>query len=795
MTGRSFASVLNGKDETQKTTSVGSITKCITLENSDLVELSDTSSIVLAKVKVREFANWVPDIASLDNISQHTYESGATDNEHDIHDKSELQEEGEINDKEEPFGHQINAPGSTRIGRQEEEKLVKGNFPDSSFKESWADDLQKAEQHPPQSKRIGSNINLTSATAFNEIIIEGRFWAIPLGGHSFMCITSNGEKLSKLDHFLISEDIPNVIYNLQATVIDCYTSDHRPIVLKQSKLDFSPSPFKLFNSWMLNPQFDALVTLSWNSAQHLDGKRRFLVINGIMKDGIWLTDPNQIKDTFFHFLRKNSKNEGIGVKRKSAHYNTLSLDHNRFLESVISEQEIRNAMWACGSDKSPGLDGFLFAFYKKYWDVLKLGILAFVQDFYSSGYIPQGCNLSFITLIPKLNSPTVVLDFRPISLIGEQYKHIAKILANRLSQLIDWYKRKKKTLMVFKIDFEKDFDSVLWDFIFQVLKFMGFGQLLISWIRGCLFSVITSVLLNGSPSREFSLHQGLRQGDPLSPFLFILVMEGLSVAIKDAIFVGLFMELESVLSKSLTYYSQMTFLFLIYPCFFGSWSLGNIQFIAFPIPVTIANSLEAMLAKFFWGYTDGERKMQWIEWKSVLASKKYGGLRIGSLQALNLSLIQKWRWRYVHNHHALWVKVISSIHGPLTDGTSFNNLQKNSMWARIVNSIKDMHDKGIILHSNLRRKLNNGVSIKFWHDVWIGDSSLSTLFPRLFCLDSDPDCFVRDGWINGSWSWSWSRPITGGSLISQLQAISDLLHSSHISKNSHDVLGMSNRRY
>ncbi|GKA56552.1 hypothetical protein Tco_0755624, partial [Tanacetum coccineum] len=109
------------------------------------------------------------------------------------------------------------------------------------------------------------------------------------------------------------------------------------------------------------------------------------------------------------------------------------------------------------------------------------------------------------------------------------------------------------------------------------------------------------------------------------------------------------------------------------------------------------------------------------------------------------------------------------------------------MWARIVNSIKDMHDKGIILHSNLRRKLNNGVSIKFWHDVWIGDSSLSTLFPRLFCLDSDPDCFVRDGWINGSWSWSWSRPITGGSLISQLQAISDLLHSSHISKNSHDV--------
>ncbi|GJX80171.1 RNA-directed DNA polymerase, eukaryota [Tanacetum coccineum] len=109
------------------------------------------------------------------------------------------------------------------------------------------------------------------------------------------------------------------------------------------------------------------------------------------------------------------------------------------------------------------------------------------------------------------------------------------------------------------------------------------------------------------------------------------------------------------------------------------------------------------------------------------------------------------------------------------------------MWVRFVNSIKDMHDKGIILHSNLRRKLNNGVSIKFWLDVWIGDSFLSTRFPRLFRLDSDPDCFVRDRWINGSWSWSWSMPIIGGSLISQLQAIYDLLHSSHISENSHDV--------
>nr|GEU71413.1 RNA-directed DNA polymerase, eukaryota [Tanacetum cinerariifolium] len=101
------------------------------------------------------------------------------------------------------------------------------------------------------------------------------------------------------------------------------------------------------------------------------------------------------------------------------------------------------------------------------------------------------------------------------------------------------------------------------------------------------------------------------------------------------------------------------------------------------------------------------------------------------------------------------------------------------MWARIINSIKAMHDKGIILHSNLSRKLNNGVSIKLWHGIWI------RLFFKCWVSSvvsswTDPDCFVKDRWSNGSWSWSWSRLITGGSLFSQLKYLSDLLQNSHI---------------
>ena len=89
--------------------------------------------------------------------------------------------------------------------------------------------------------------------------------------------------------------------------------------------------------------------------------------------------------------------------------------------------------------------------------------------------------------------------------------------------------------MVFKADFEKAYDSLSWKYLDHVLKQFGFGSKWRGWIRECLHSARTSILVNGSPTSEFSLKCGLRQGDPLSPFLFILIMEGLHIAIEDAI--------------------------------------------------------------------------------------------------------------------------------------------------------------------------------------------------------------------------------------------------------------------
>nr|GFB11171.1 cysteine-rich receptor-like protein kinase [Tanacetum cinerariifolium] len=109
-----------------------------------------------------------------------------------------------------------------------------------------------------------------------------------------------------------------------------------------------------------------------------------------------------------------------------------------------------------------------------------------------------------------------------------------------LNEIISWCKARKEQLLMFKVDFQKAFDSVRWDHLDDIIGKFGFGIKWRGWIRGCLQSSKASVLVNGSPTDEFYFRRGLRQGDPLSPFLFILVMESLHVSFQRLIDRGMF---------------------------------------------------------------------------------------------------------------------------------------------------------------------------------------------------------------------------------------------------------------
>nr|GEX57443.1 RNA-directed DNA polymerase, eukaryota, reverse transcriptase zinc-binding domain protein [Tanacetum cinerariifolium] len=147
-------------------------------------------------------------------------------------------------------------------------------------------------------------------------------------------------------------------------------------------------------------------------------------------------------------------------------------------------------------------------------------------------------------------------------------------------------------------------------------------------------------------------------------------------------------------------------------------SLGTYYLSFFPLPITVCKKLESIRARFFWGSDGSTKKLHWIAWNSVTASKRNGGLGIGSLFSLNHALIQKWRWRFVNHPQSLWVRLITAIHGGVQNVTTFfKNISSQSVWGRIVGSINTMHEKCFIPLSTLSRRVNNGADTKFWWNL------------------------------------------------------------------------------
>jgi hypothetical protein len=243
-------------------------------------------------------------------------------------------------------------------------------------------------------------------------------------------------------------------------------------------------------------------------------------------------------------------------------FDLASLIHPIHLSDLDQPLEIDFLIKELPMDKAHGPDGFNGLFIKKFWPIIRDDFLALIREFYSGQANLRCLNSSFITLVPKNQSPASVNDYRLISLLGGPIKILNKLLANRVQKVITqlvhvnqygFIKQKaiqhflgwafqylhlchssKKEIVILKLNFEKAFDNVENQVILNMLQRKGFSSKWVGWIGSILSSGTSQVLLNGVPGKIIHCKRGVRQGDPLSPLFFVLVADLLQSLVNEA---------------------------------------------------------------------------------------------------------------------------------------------------------------------------------------------------------------------------------------------------------------------
>ncbi|KAL9682468.1 hypothetical protein QQ045_014267 [Rhodiola kirilowii] len=466
----------------------------------------------------------------------------------------------------------------------------------------------------------------------------------------------------------------------------------------------------------------------------------------------------------------------------------ISDEMNGMLEGDVTEEEIKKAVYQLGSTKAPGPDGFPAIFYQSGRDVIGQDFIAEIKKFFTEDVLDPAWNQTHIVLVPKVKEVQMMTDLRPISLCNVSMKLITKILANRLqiilnevischqsafvkgriivdnfvvahevAHFIKGCKNKKKGYASLKLDMSKAYDRIEWIFLEKIMRRLGFGETWIRWVLKCVTTVTYRVKFNDCLTDVIVPSRGLRQGDPISPYLFILCMELLDSKISEGVSRGQMSGIK--ISRSAPAVSHLFFaddyiLFLkaddsqatnlrriigSYEAISGQrvnyrksklysveidivekvwrktmdWkhkllsgagrevlvkavlqSLPVYSMTVFSFPQRVRDELTKLLVNFWWNNKKC-KGVHWIRRELLMEPKNNGGIGFKNLDIFNEALIMRLCWRIVTYPDLLMSRVIKGKYFPTGSlETALLGYRSSNIWQSIM-KVRDVFCRGL----------------------------------------------------------------------------------------------------
>ncbi|XP_048623608.1 uncharacterized protein LOC125592465 [Brassica napus] len=479
-----------------------------------------------------------------------------------------------------------------------------------------------------------------------------------------------------------------------------------------------------------------------------------------------------IATSYFRQIFESSNPEEI-EEALSEVSTTITGSINNDLAAPVTEWEVKLALFAMLPKKAPGPDGMTALFYQKFWDIVKEDLTHMVNQFLFHGEVANGLNDTNICLIPKTTRPNVMSQFRPISLCNVSYKIISKVLCQRLRKVLPdrisetqsafvagrhisdnimiaqemFHALRTKPSgrnkrMAIKTDMSKAYDRMEWSFIEAVMRKMGFSEVWITWIMRCITTVKYKVLMNGQPRGNIVPNRGLRQGDPLSPFIFILCTEALRIGvnlrqqIKDKLGIqnergmGTYLGIPEDISGS----KCKLFAFLKEKLMHrvngwtGRWlskggkevliksillALPTYVMSTFLLPLEICKNLASAIAQFWWSSNPPKRGIPWAKWEKMCLPREEGGIGFRMIHEFNLALLAKQLWRLVQLPDSLVARVLRGRYYRMSSPLRLHSVSVPSyVWSSISAAQK-------LLLLGIRQKIHSGYEVRAWEDPWI----------------------------------------------------------------------------